>query len=91
MSEKNKTQGGKLPDKELLTDEDLMTIFGVSKSSLKRWRTNGSIYFFQLGSTCYYETKLLKKTIRERTHPYYKKKNKNSKLDTVHKKTNDKE
>lgn len=82
MKEHGKTPESKLLEKELLTDEDLMVLLGISKDSVKRWREKGYLQFFPVGPRCYYPSKFLKKMIKESYHPYYKKKNRNSELDT---------
>ena len=91
MSNNSKTKSSKLLDKEVLTDENLMDLLSVSKSSLKRWRQKGWLQSFKLGASNYYETKLFLKTIRKLTHPVQKKKNNSSELNAILKKTNDKE
>jgi hypothetical protein len=90
MSKKSKTPASRLFEKELLTDEDLMVIFGVSKSTLKRWRDKGILGFSKFGNINFYPSKLLKKIIKDHTHPYYRKKNNYSALDDENEKTNDK-
>jgi hypothetical protein len=90
MKAKGKTQESKLLEKELLTDEDLMVLLGISKESVRRWREKGYLQFFSIGPRCYYPSKFLKKMIKESFHPYYKKKNRKSALDTENEKTNDK-
>ncbi len=59
---------------ELLTVEDLMVIFKVSKATIKRWTKKGILQAAPFGVTNYYSLKNLKKTIRERTHPLYNRK-----------------
>lgn len=82
MKEKGKTPESKLLKKELLTEEDLMVILGISKDSVRRWRKKGYLHFIQFGTRCYYPSKFLKKIIKEGFHPHYKNTNKKSALDT---------
>lgn len=74
MTEKSPISARDKLANELLTDEDLMVIFKVSKTTIRRWTKKGILQAVPFGVTNYYSSKHLKKTIRERTHPLYNRK-----------------
>lgn len=82
MKAKGKTLESKLLKKKLLTDENLMVFLSISKDTIRRWRIKGNLPFIKIGNRYYYPSKYLKMIIKESFHPYYKKKNKKSALDT---------
>lgn len=46
--------GGRQPLPELLSTEDMCVIFGVSKTTLMRWRTEKGLPHIRLGHKTYY-------------------------------------
>jgi hypothetical protein len=55
MSKKPKINRSKaLKDEHLLKDEQIRALFGISQSSLYKWRKNKQIPFFKMGGTNYY-------------------------------------
>ncbi|MCG2420092.1 helix-turn-helix domain-containing protein [Aequorivita sp. F47161] len=55
MSKKPKKNRSKdLADIHLLRDEDVMKLFGISRSCLYRWRQKGIIPFKKMGSINFY-------------------------------------
>ncbi|MBT0607980.1 helix-turn-helix domain-containing protein [Aequorivita echinoideorum] len=52
----------------LLNDEELMTLFGVSKCSLYRWRKKEYLPFIKMGGTYYYSEKIINKMIEQQSH-----------------------
>lgn len=67
---------------DLQNEEDLMVIFKVSKSTIKRWTKKGILLAASFGVTNYYSLELLKKTIQEKTHPLYNRKDQLDDLDS---------
>lgn len=82
MSQKSTTSARDEIANELLTDEDLMVIFKVSKSTIRRWAKKGILQAVRFGATKYYSSKHLKKTIKGKAHPLYNKKDKLNALDS---------
>lgn len=73
MKNINHIPEGHWPDKPLLTEEDLMQIFGVSKSSIRRWRLNNVIPFFKLGGTYFTSLEYLRELLMEKIDESFKK------------------
>ena len=86
MSIKSTNPGRDALANDLLTIEDLVIILKVSKSTVRRWGKAGFLPVTPFGATNYYSLKALKKTIRQRTHPFYNRKNDLNDLDSAHKK-----
>ncbi len=74
MTEKNPISERDKLAEDLQVQEDLMKIFRVSKVTIQRWTKKGILPAASFGVTNYYSLELLKKTIEEKTHPLYNRK-----------------
>ncbi len=73
MSNQFNASQRKLLDKELLTDQDLLFLLRVSKSTLRRYRQKGVLRFFKMGNNHYYFTRYFIEYIEQQSHNFYKK------------------
>jgi predicted DNA-binding transcriptional regulator AlpA len=52
-------------NKFVLREEDVMDMFGFSKSTISRLRKNGEIPYSKLGGSYFYQKKELKKMLKD--------------------------
>lgn len=74
MSDKSPISGRDALANDLLTVEDLMHIFKVCKSTIRRWTNQGIVQGMPFGVSYYYSLTVLQKTIEEKTHSLYNRK-----------------
>ena len=53
------------PPKEVLGNREAQEFFDVSKSTLQRWRDDGTLPYSKVGSSVYYEREALLHVVRE--------------------------
>jgi len=56
---------GKEPPKEVLSNREAMEFLDVSKSTLQRWRDDGTLPYSKVGASIYYEREDLLRVVRE--------------------------
>lgn len=55
--------GANLNKFRLLRDDDIMSIFSISRTSLHRWKKNGYIPYLKIGSISYYLSEDIQKML----------------------------
>ena len=53
------------PPKEVLSNKEAMEFLDVSKSTLHRWRDDGTLPYSKIGASVYYEREHLLRVVRE--------------------------
>ena len=72
-TKKNLSPQDLLMNKPYLSEEDIMLIFNISKSSVRRWRKNHVIPFIKLGGIYFSPQNLLREYLDSMADDYYKK------------------
>ncbi|MBS1951435.1 MAG: hypothetical protein OJF59_000576 [Cytophagales bacterium] len=60
--------------KKVITNDQLIADYGISKKTAQNWRTNGVIRFMRVGRKIYYNTEDVLETLRSHSHDAFKRK-----------------
>lgn len=60
--------------KKIITNDQLIADYGISKKTAQNWRTNGLITFMRVGRKIYYNVDHVNETFKNHSHDAFKRK-----------------